>query len=241
MFSRILPRSFWGGAEPVDLLKTAGAASTAGPRGRRASGPACRGVGDRDLVGEIDPEEVEPRSSLADALRLAGLFPLAEAEVEKILVIQPDHIPTRMMRAEQAIAARPVRRRPGRARRRPEPSRPGGLRPRQQQVPRPLLLHHPPLPEGGEGPTRRGGWPSAPGTWRSGSIAIVGQAHYNLARVYAVLGASDPGLIQEAAKQLYRAFIVNQDYQQRYRNDRGSRPAPRRRRPLVRPGADPHR
>ena len=39
-------------------------------------------------------------------LRLAGLFPLAETEVEKILVIQPDHIPARMMRVEQAIEAR---------------------------------------------------------------------------------------------------------------------------------------
>ena len=42
-------------------------------------------------------------------------------------------------------------------------------------------------------------------------------AHFNLARVYAVLGQSDPDLIQEAAKQLYRAFIAHPDFQRWYR------------------------
>ncbi len=102
MFSRILPRPYWGDAEAVDLLKTAGAASTAGP-GMAGIWAVLPRSGDRGLVGEIGPEEVEPRSSLADALRRAGLFPLAEVELEKILVIQPDHIPTRMMRAEQSL------------------------------------------------------------------------------------------------------------------------------------------
>ena len=46
-----------------------------------------------------------------------------------------------------------------------------------------------------------------------------GRAHFNLARVYAVLAKSDPDLIRGAAKQLHRALVAHPDFQQWYRDD----------------------
>ena len=46
-----------------------------------------------------------------------------------------------------------------------------------------------------------------------------GLAHFNLARVYAVLAKSDPDLIPDAARQLFRALIANPDFQRWYRDD----------------------
>ena len=102
MFSRILPRSLWGVVDAVDPFRTTAVSSTAipGAIGGRADLPRPGRHGAHD---EIDPEEVEARSALADVLRRAGQFQLARAELEKILVLQPRYIPTRMMRAVQAI------------------------------------------------------------------------------------------------------------------------------------------
>ena len=46
----------------------------------------------------------------------------------------------------------------------------------------------------------------------------VGRSHYQSAQVYAVLGASDPAYIEKAAAQLFRAFLANPEFQQWYRN-----------------------
>jgi hypothetical protein len=47
----------------------------------------------------------------------------------------------------------------------------------------------------------------------------VGRSHYHLATVYAALGESDPNLIEEAAKQLFLAFLAHPDFQQWYRQE----------------------
>ena len=46
----------------------------------------------------------------------------------------------------------------------------------------------------------------------------VGRSHYQSAQVYAVLGASDPAYLDQAAAQLFRAFLANPEFQQWYRN-----------------------
>ena len=69
------------------------------------SSPGPRDDRDLDQADELDPEEIKLRASLADALHEAGALQLAEIETEKILVLDPDHIPARMMRVEQAIEA----------------------------------------------------------------------------------------------------------------------------------------
>ena len=106
MFQRVLPPSFWGGSESEAPLKDAGLIGAA------FAGLADARAGRRGATGPRPGHPARPRGestpapTLAAALRQAELFPLAGAEVEKILVIQPDHIPARLFRAEQAIADR---------------------------------------------------------------------------------------------------------------------------------------
>jgi eukaryotic-like serine/threonine-protein kinase len=217
MLSQILPRSFWGDMESGDSpkVKDIGLVGSKfpGPRGLQ-TGVAWRWS--RDQAGEIESDEIEARTMLTEALRQAEEFALVRAEVDKILVIQPDHLHGRMLRADQAIADR------------------------QFDTARSELdavLGHPGLEDYVRGNKASLGlffnitkhYLAAGKTEdarrvvdRARELAIqlrrdVGNAHYLSAEVYAVLGASDADYIEQAAKQLFRAFVAHPDFSQWYR------------------------
>jgi eukaryotic-like serine/threonine-protein kinase len=216
MFSRLLPPSLWGGSGPESPMKDGDLIGAvfqglvdprSGPAGRRGRNPAIR----------VDSEEIDARAIIAEALRQAGLSPLAHAEYEKILVLKPDHIPARIWHAQQAIADR---------------------RFDAARADLDVVLRHPGLEDyvrgysdslislfdvarkyliAGRADDAR--WVIEPAR----GLAIqfrrdVGRAHYRSAEVYAVLGASDPDYIEKAAAQLFRAFIANPDFLKWYRN-----------------------
>jgi tetratricopeptide (TPR) repeat protein len=218
-FSQILPRSYRAGAEAVEPRKILSPNSwgTAGPQDARPRVGSIR-RGGRDEGVPVDSEEIEVRAKLADELRKAGQYALASAELEKILVLRPDHIPTRMMRAELAIEAR---------------------RFDAARAELDVVLAHPELEDYARSSInsltpfftvtrlylKAGKADEARAVAeRARDLAIlldqaVGQAHFNLARVYAALGKSDVNLIEDAAKQLFRSFVAHPDFQQWYRDD----------------------
>jgi tetratricopeptide (TPR) repeat protein len=214
MLSQILPRELWDGAAAMGPVEAAGPIASVF-RGLADSrlGPA-RGGGRGKVVG-VKPEEIEARANLAERLRQAELFPLAAAEVEKILAIQPDHIPARMMRVEQAIRER---------------------RFDAARSERDAVLDHPGLEDyvrGRDGALAhffevtelylKAAKPAEAQkvAERARDLAIRarrdrGGAHYNLARVYAVLGATNPSRIEDGAQQLFRAFIAHPEHRRHY-------------------------
>jgi tetratricopeptide (TPR) repeat protein len=107
LLKKVLPRMFWelNGADfgPSDESSAFGASPFSSPfgvaAGRRARGSA-RGATD------IEPEEVADRADLATAIRRAGELELAEAELGKILVLDPKNIGVRLTRAAQALDAK---------------------------------------------------------------------------------------------------------------------------------------
>ena len=137
------------------------------PAGRRAREPAIR----------IDSEEIDARANIAEALYQAGVLPLARAEFAKILVIQPDHIQSRIRHAEQVIAE-------GRFERPALGTDLGvvlnhpGL---EEYIPRPLRRGSSPCCEvtagnssGPGAPTTRDGSSSRSASWRSSPVATSG-------------------------------------------------------------------
>ncbi len=217
MLRGVLPRSFWDEGRPEDAIRGTAPIDSVfalpAPPGARP-GPARR-PGRQEVV-RIDPEELEARATLAWMLSKAELFPLAGAEAEKILANRPDHIPARLLRVEEAIAAR--RFDAARAELDAVFGRPslddyvrdhsGWLNPLMDVTERYLMA--------GRADDARAV------AERARDLAIefrrdVGWSHFNLAMVYAVLGESEPHLIEEAAKQLFRSFIAHPDFQQKYR------------------------
>ena len=217
MYSRILPRSFWGGADPADALRgrrpdRVGVRGADGHPARRRAAPG------REEAVEVEPEELYGRAMLAAFLREAEQFPLAGAEAEKILVLQPDYLPARMMRAEQAIAGRQL----------------DAARSELDAV-----LAHPGLEESARGDASlletffcvtirylKVGRPddalriAERARDLAASIARgVGASHFNLARVHAVLGASSPSHIEAAAGQLHRAFVEHPKWRKWYQEE----------------------
>jgi serine/threonine protein kinase len=217
MFRGILPRLFWDDAGSADPANDTGSIATVfrfPTMPDHRPGPARR-PGRDDFTG-VPPEEVEARATLAGILRHAELLPLAAAEADKILMIQPDHIPARLFRAEEAITARrfDVARSEldavfGRPELEEYVGSPTGSLDQFFDITRLYL-------EAGRADDARTVAEHA----RDLALRIrrdVGWSHFNLARAYAVLGRSDPHFIDEAAKQLFRAFIAHPDFQQWYR------------------------
>jgi tetratricopeptide (TPR) repeat protein len=215
MYSRILPRSFWDVAEPANPRKEAGPIEWAftGPLDIRRGLARRQGV---DEAIEVDPEGIYGRIMLAKFLHEAEESSLARVEIEKILVIQPDHIPARLLRAEQAIADR--RFDAARAELDAVLGHPGledHLLGNGDALDPFLEVTELYLKAGRLGEARMI-------AERARDLAIqfrpgAGGPYYNLAQVYAVLGASDPPLIEEAAQQLFQAFLAHPDFLKRYR------------------------
>jgi tetratricopeptide (TPR) repeat protein len=216
MFSRLLPPSLWDGPNSGDTGKDAGLIGAVfqglvDPRTVRA------GRRGRDPVIRVNREEIDARANIAETLRRAELLPLARAEYEKILVLDPDHIPARIHRADRAIAER---------------------RFDAARADLAVVLGHPGLEDyvlgysgsliplfdiarrylkAGRAEDAR--WVIEPAR----ELAIrfrrdIGRAHYHSAEVYAVLGRSDPDYIEKAAGQLFRASIAHPDFLKWYRN-----------------------
>ncbi len=218
MLSRVLPQTFWSGEglDPPGGGKpdggTAGITATVSRwidplrQDRHQSAPV------------VDPGEVATRSALADSLLEARLWQLAAAELEKILVIEPGHAASRIKLAGLAIKEgrfddawselAAVRDTPGVA---------DQIRVAPQEFDRLFGITYRYL--------QAGKVEEATGVAEfTRDLAIeldhkVGLAHANLARVYAVLAASDPSRARDAADQLFRAFVAHPDYRRWYRDD----------------------
>jgi tetratricopeptide (TPR) repeat protein len=217
MFRGILPRLVWDGAE------TANDSGSAATLFRFPTTPDDGpGLARRPGRDAIDPDEVEARATLAAILSEAGLFPVAGAEADKILMIQPDHIPARLLRVEEAIAAR--RFDVARSELDAVLGHPGledHARVHNTSFERLFAITELYLKAGKADDAR-----TVAECAKDLAIQIrrhVGWSHFNLARAYAVLGASDPHLIDEAAQQLFRALVAHPDFQQWYRGKRDSR------------------
>jgi serine/threonine protein kinase len=224
LLSHILPRALWSSVPATGDSEARHSPGTATQRvfelpaaldfetrlGHQS--PLLEGSG-RDV--EADAEEINARVVLASTIRKAGESEVASAEYAKILILDPDHIPSRMTRAMEAIESQ----RFGEARRDLE-----------------AILNHPGLISHlRKDPTfirclhRASGWFALSGHLEEGralarralDLALIlkqhrGECHYYLARAYAISARTDPQFMAEAANQLYRALVANPEYRERY-------------------------
>jgi hypothetical protein len=185
-------------------------------RGRLAG--AIPGPVARNEFGDIPPEEIPVRAQLALRIYQAGELDLAKAELDKILMLQPDHIAARMMRVELAIETR---------------------RFDAAQRDFDAVLNHPRLVDYlRDNPNPFVPFynisrlylcaemlPEARRVARAAldfSIFLkkdCGRSHFYLARVEAVAARTDPGLIEGASNQLFKAFQAHRDFQRWYQRE----------------------
>jgi serine/threonine protein kinase len=247
MLSRILPRNFWfNSAGP----EHAGTSALAGPEGRGQSRfPSELDFADRTFdrsreperftkTAAVNPEEINARGVLASAIRKVGESKLADAELAKILILDPDNIPVRMFRALDALKnerfeaalrdLNSILTQPGLiGYLRKDPS---FLRSFHQATHR--FLRNRKVEE------------ARTIAQRTLDLAVAlghptSESHYHLARVYAVLARTDPEFIAPAAKELCWVFGVNPLNQSHYAQNsefdavRGQLDAELRRRRLI--------
>ena len=224
MLSRILPRKLWfNSAGP----EHAGTSPLAGSEGRGQSrfpselDFAAR-LFDRSREPErftktaaVNPEEINARGVLASAIRKVGDSKLADSELAKILILDPDNIPARMIRALDALKnerfeaalrdLNSILTQPGLiGYLRKDPS---FLRSFHQATHR--FLRNRKVEE------------ARTIAQRTLDLAVAlghptSESHYHLARVYAVLARTDPEFIASAAKELWWVFGVNPLNQSHY-------------------------
>jgi len=216
LLSLTLPRAFWGrrrstpgsppGERPLPVLDLPGSPGFgAGPAGRLAELEPEPGVAD------VEADELNARSKLAENIREAGDIELATAEFTKVLLIDPDNLPARMHRALLAMES-------------------GRFDDAGRDLDR--VLTNPGLNAHlAEHPDFMIGFYSASSEYldqgkldegralarHALDLAITaklprGRCHYILARAYAMSSSSKPQLIDEAAKELQNAFIATGDY-----------------------------
>ena len=181
---------------------------------------------------EVDADDIEARVSLAKSIRQAGEFELASAELEKILILDPDHILGLWMHVLQAIESHQF-----------------DLAKRDLDA----LLGHPGLieylrknPDGintfryairdflrnveGEDAGKDDASKEARMIgYRALNVAINrkldrGDLYYWLAEAYAIAGLDRPRFIEEAAEQLFCAFVANGEYINRYKTNESFNP-----------------
>jgi serine/threonine protein kinase len=218
MLSQTLPHTFWGIVRPGASLETSTQYVLEFPTALGGESRFIRGA-HHDEIGEIPPDEINARARLAKAISDAEAPELATAELDKVLLLEPDHIAAREIRAEQAIKSQQfdaaqrdldrVLNDPGLIEYlRENPQR---FQPFYDNTTRLYLLNG--KVEEARVIARR-----------ARDFALILKRHYGasqyyLARVYAVSGRSDPQFIKDAADQLFLAFVANPDYQKWYTQD----------------------
>jgi serine/threonine protein kinase/tetratricopeptide (TPR) repeat protein len=169
-------------------------------------------------ISAVDPGECSIRLVLASKIRDAGDRELASSEYAKILMLDPDHVPTRTFRALDAI----------------EDKRFG-----QAQYDLQLVLNHPHLTEYlRRNPTFLRSLIQASRRFSLNGRVQEGQAqarralayanevhqlrsesHYNLARAYAISAHDDPRFVSLAANELWWVLLAHPDYEHYYFQD----------------------
>jgi eukaryotic-like serine/threonine-protein kinase len=164
---------------------------------------------------DLDPEESDKRARLARVIADAGATEIYRLETEKILLLDPDHIPTRTMRVEQAIETGQF-----------------DLARREFDT----ILKHPRLMEFLEGSAdsfkpfhnitqlylhadRVDDALTVARAARDFAYRLkrdIGWSQFYLAQVYAVKARTEPRYIKDAADQLYRAFVANPGFKEWY-------------------------
>jgi eukaryotic-like serine/threonine-protein kinase len=169
-------------------------------------------------VSTVDPGELSIRLVLASKIRDAGDRELASSEYAKILMLDPEHLPTRTFRALDAI----------------EDKRFGHAQ-RDLQ----LVLNNPHLTEYlRRNPTLLRSFVQASRRFSLSGRVQEGQAqarkalayanevhqlrsesHYNLARVYAISSHDNPRFVSLAANELWWVLVAHPDYERYYFQD----------------------
>ena len=169
-------------------------------------------------VSTVDPGELSIRLVLASKIRDAGDRELASCEYAKILVLDPDHFPTRTFRALDAI----------------EDKRFGHAQHDLQ-----LVLNHPHLSEYlRRNPTFLRSFVQASRRFSLSGRVQEGQtqarkalayanevhqlrseSHYNLARAYAISAHDNPRFVALAANELWWVLVAHPNYEHYYFQD----------------------
>jgi tetratricopeptide (TPR) repeat protein len=244
LLADLLHRSFWDRG-PTDTAPAAVVSSeSAAPfRGsfelESRLGDSTSELGRGERIGTTDPGEFDARVGLATAIRQAGALDLAEAEFNKLLLLEPDHIGVRMTRAAQAIEAgrldqalpdiEAILRHPGLA---------SYLRAEPSMFARMRDPNHRTLLELFNDASRKYCFMGKLDIGRAIARRAVdlaieldqprGMSHYTLARALADSAKISRSYLVDAAEQLYCAFVANPLYQEKYTNDAtfdGVRPA----------------
>jgi eukaryotic-like serine/threonine-protein kinase len=222
LLSRLLPRQFLDHVPTIEPSEPELAQTTTSDRlaelltglGLHGSSAIRPGLSGGTQILTVDPDELITRLALASKIQNAGDPELASTEYAKVLMLDPDHIPARTIRALEEIKNK---------------------RFEQAHHDLELVLNHPHLMEY----LRRN-----PPFWRfllqaSRQLSLTGRAeegraiarrvldfanvlnrfkgdsHYNLACAYGVSARSDPQFVPLATNELWQAFAahpLNQDH-----------------------------
>jgi eukaryotic-like serine/threonine-protein kinase len=235
LLTHLFPRSFWDRA-PQDADSSQGSRAERDlpfqrpfELGARLGDPSAESARDVNIA-EASPGEFEARVGLAIAIRQAGDLELAEDEFGKILLLEPDHIGVRMTCAVHAIDAgrldealpnlKAILYHPGLA---------DYLRAEPSIFARVRDPNHRTLLELFHDASRRFCYSGKLDDGRAIARRAVdlaieldqprGMSHYNLARAYADSAALNRAYVEEAADQLFCAFVANPLYKEKYAHD----------------------
>ena len=166
----------------------------------------------------VDSGELITRYILASIIRKSGDLALAAAENAKILCLDPDHIPARMLRAVEAIE----RRKFGEAQRDlfavlNHPDLIGYIR----KDPTLLRFFHQASRQLAIGGKAQEGQILARKTLDLAIClnSLQSESHYNLAQAYATLAQNDPAFVAQAAAELWWVLVANPSNQINYLQD----------------------
>ena len=235
LLSKLLPRAFWGQSLTRSGQSLGSPAASAVPfrgpfdLGHRLGAATDERGGERRKA-EIDPAELVDRADLARSIRIAGEPELAEAELGKILILEPHDIAARMARALQAVEAgrlddalldiEAVIDDPGLVDHLQNEAvllaQLGG----PNQLSLASLLHDASRRYCASGRVKDGQMIAT----RALDLAIAldrptGESHYDLARAYVFSADTGRKTLRKAANHLFRAFVTHPQYKQQYARD----------------------
>ncbi len=183
-----------------------------------ASEPWSSRLGVRDESGDCTPKDIDFRLRLSEAIHKSGDYVGAQAELDRILAYDPDHLPTRMTSVVHAIDAQHY----DAARRELDATlNHPGLLGHLRKTPDcfvPLFVMT--IRYLKVGRVEDALMVAQRAAELAGQIGRdLDRCQYNLAQVYAVKGRSDPRFIKDAAEQLTRAFVACPYFRHWYQDD----------------------